>query len=533
MIIDPEFQSFIPPLAPAQRDALEAALAAAGRALDPLLTATIDGAETLLDGHNRYAICEARGLPYDTRSLGAMTRDEAKHWMFAHQVARRNLSVDQVLALAAARGVEAPTSVGTKRMRDMAADLAQHDSAALERVIASGMLAMRWGAWARKAGKVAPRPPRPPRGPSAKPAIPEGHELAGLSTLTDPNGETKAEWAKTRVAGAEPAPLPEGFDAPSRVSRMARGDGSVVVEWQSYDRERADLAAAHVEAWAAHAAKYRGLAAPVDAPARTSAELMAVYPLGDPHIGMLAWKPETGQHHDTDIATAQLVECMRQLTERTPPAERALIVQLGDFFHAEDMNQRTPGSGHKLDVDGRVSRVREAGYTVLRAVVDLALLRHRHVEVVNLPGNHDPNQAHAIAMWLAAVYEREPRVAVDRSCAPYFYREFGANLIAACHGDGAKGKDLPLLLAARQPDAWGRTRKRVWHVGHVHHTDLKEYNGARVWYHNTLAGKDYWHHAQGYDADQELMSITYDRDYGQDSTATIGIERVRAALAKG
>lgn len=387
---------------------------------------------------------------------------------------------------------------------------------------------------------LGPYVPRAQRGPAGAFAlepppvvhVPEGHELMGVSTLTHTeNGDP--QWQKTGRAGADPTPLPEGFDVPSSIAIMDRGEGTAVsVRWRSFERAKADLAAAHVDAWARHAETYRGLAAPVEAPARTDADLMAVYPLGDPHIGMLAWKPETGQHHDTDIATAQLVECMRQLTARTAPAERALIVQLGDFFHAEDQAQRTPGHGHKLDVDGRVSRVREAGYTVLRSVVDLALLRHRHVEIVNLPGNHDPNQAHAIAMWLSAVYEREPRVTVDRSCAPYFYREFGVNLVAACHGDGAKGKDLPLLLAARQAEAWGRTRKRVWHVGHVHHTDLREYNGARVWYHNTLAGKDYWHHAKGYDADQELMSITYDRDFGQDSTATVGIERVRKALAE-
>jgi hypothetical protein len=373
--------------------------------------------------------------------------------------------------------------------------------------------------------------PRPPRGPADAPHyIPEGHELAGVSTLTDADGTDTAQWSKTRVAGADPTPLPEGFGAPSRVSRMSRPDGSTVVEWATYERAKAELAAAHVDAWAAHARTYAGLAAPVNAPADVAADLCAVYPLGDPHIGMLAWAPETGAHFDVAIATRELGAAMRELVARTPPAERAIVIQLGDFFHAEDERQATPGHGHKLDVDGRVSRVREAGYTLMRTVVDLALTRHRHVEVVNLPGNHDPNQAHAIAMWLAAVYEREPRVTIDRSCSPYFYREFGTNLIAACHGDGAKGKDLPLLMAARRAEAWGRTRHRVWHVGHVHHTDLKEYAGARVWYHNTLAGKDYWHYTKGYDAAQCLESVTYHRDFGQDSTATMGIERVRAAL---
>jgi hypothetical protein len=52
--------------------------------------------QTLLDGHNRYAICEKLGKPYATRELSLPNLDAAQAWMLAHQIGRRNLTPEQV-----------------------------------------------------------------------------------------------------------------------------------------------------------------------------------------------------------------------------------------------------------------------------------------------------------------------------------------------------------------------------------------------------------------------------------------------------
>lgn len=373
--------------------------------------------------------------------------------------------------------------------------------------------------------------PKALRGPSDSPLVPNGHELAGISTLRGPDGVERT-WEKTRVAGAEPTPLPAGFDLPSRISIMARGDGSEVVRWASYERKVAEEAAIRIAAWEQHAKAYTGIALPQVEPVWADEDLLTAYFLGDPHIGLLAHASETGRNHDLKIAEAELVECFSQLVARSPAAAHGLIIQLGDFKHAEDNHQRTPGHGNKLDVDGRAYRVEEVGHRILRALGDLALQKHKRVTYVNLPGNHDPNTAFSLAAWLRAVYEREPRMHVDNAYAPYFYHEFGQTLIGACHGDGAKENQLPLLMAARQREAWGRTRYHVFHAGHIHHTRLIEHSGCRTWYHNTLAAPDAWHHHSGYDSEQCLEAVTYHREFGQDTTVTVGIERVRQALAQ-
>jgi N6-adenosine-specific RNA methylase IME4 len=89
VLIDPEFRARIPPLRDDERAQLEANIAAAGRARDPLVT----WRGILLDGHNRYEICARLGLPFATEELAdAETRNDAKLWVVRNQLGRRNIS---------------------------------------------------------------------------------------------------------------------------------------------------------------------------------------------------------------------------------------------------------------------------------------------------------------------------------------------------------------------------------------------------------------------------------------------------------
>jgi hypothetical protein len=374
--------------------------------------------------------------------------------------------------------------------------------------------------------------PHPPRGPKEEPHyIPKGHELGGVSRLTDANGATKAEWSKTRVAGAEnpPVAVPESFHA-TRTSVMRRGDGSTVAQWTSYEQASADRFDAIKTAIAEHIAEYVRPVAPIEAPTVTDADRLVVYPLGDPHIGMLAWAAEVGESFDLAIAERELCECMKQLVARSPASEDAIVCNLGDFWHAQDDNQRTPKSGHKLDVDGRAGKVGRVGLRILRTIVDSALSRHKRVRVRSLPGNHDVTASLWLPLYLQAVYENEPRVTIEDAFNPYQYDVFGKNLLGWAHGDGAKLEDLGEVMATDQPELWGRTSHREWHCGHRHSENVRELRGCVVRTHRTLAGRDAWTHHSGYRSGRSLQALSYDRLFGLDSTVTVGIERVRAAL---
>jgi hypothetical protein len=377
-----------------------------------------------------------------------------------------------------------------------------------------------------------------PRGPSGSPPVPHLHhglELAGQSVCSDDAGAVTAVWDLGRKApDPNPAPIPEGFP-PRKVSTFTVPGGERG-RWTTYAPGEVARANMIAEAWERHAAVYAGLAGTAPAPEHTNTDLCTLYPLGDPHIGMLAWAPETGTHWDLSIATREILACVRELVASAPASERAIVTNLGDFLHAQDDANMTPGHGNKLDVDGRFAKVLDAGHALLRAIVDAALTRHRHVTVRNLPGNHDPRVATELAFWLRAVYENEPRVTVADAFRVHQYDQFGSNLIGWTHGDRGPGKELPEVMATDCApggrgivDGWGTARYRVWHTGHVHHESTKEYPGCDVESHGILPPGDAWH-AGRYRSRRRMSAITLHRDYGEIARASVGIERVHARV---
>lgn len=96
--IDPEFKSLIPPLTTDDRQRLEASIKAEG-CRDPLVL----WGDILVDGHNRYDICKAHNIPFQTVSKDFNDRDEAMLWMIDNQLARRNVGKADRILLAQAK----------------------------------------------------------------------------------------------------------------------------------------------------------------------------------------------------------------------------------------------------------------------------------------------------------------------------------------------------------------------------------------------------------------------------------------------
>jgi hypothetical protein len=93
LIINAELQSLIPPLTTEEYTQLEANIVADG-CRDPLIVWQEE--QTLLDGHNRYEICERHGLRYTTLELSLPDMESAHVWMIENQLGRRNLTLDQM-----------------------------------------------------------------------------------------------------------------------------------------------------------------------------------------------------------------------------------------------------------------------------------------------------------------------------------------------------------------------------------------------------------------------------------------------------
>jgi hypothetical protein len=243
--------------------------------------------------------------------------------------------------------------------------------------------------------------------------------------------------------------------------------------------------------------------------------LLNVYVYGDPHIGLRTWEDETGTNHDLNSSINLFTTAHADLVHRSPNAETAIILNLGDYFHADDGRNVTLRSGHVLDVDGRYQKVRIVGFKILRAMIEMALEKHKKVIVWNIQGNHDDYSAIDLSLWLSVAYEDEPRVHIETSPNRFYYYQHGYVMLAATHGDTVRQNKIQGVMSADKSEMWGQTRFRYAHMGHIHHKTLKDEAGVAVETHRVLQPNDLYSHMAGYRSQRDAQCITYHSRLGE------------------
>lgn len=339
------------------------------------------------------------------------------------------------------------------------------------------------------------------------------------------NERTMRRWkAKLAVSGYSPEhdmrrQVPDGFKVKG-VSSYYNRDGELSGQWVKSSADNDRRYEMMVEACEALKEDL-----PVLAPRAYAGEylpdLMACYPIGDPHIGEYIWSEECGKSWDLGIAERMHCGAMAALVEAAPRTESCTIVNLGDAAHYDSMAAVTPRSGHHLDADSRYAKMVRVLVKVIRQCIETALTKHKTVHIINVPGNHDETGALWLSIALDHIYANEPRVTVDTSPALFSYFEFGKNLVGTHHGHSCKADKLGQVMAADQPQAWGRTEHRAWWTGHVHHESKKEYPGCTVETFNTLAPGDAYATAGGWRSRENMKCVVLHREFGEVARHTV------------
>jgi hypothetical protein len=305
---------------------------------------------------------------------------------------------------------------------------------------------------------------------------PSGHAVHGVSTLYNADGAIAAQWVKSRAAQRTPE------------------------EWAEHVRD----ALADVEPNRVIPSSKQG-----------KKELLTVYPIGDHHVAMYAWGEEVGNDYDIKTAERLLISAANHLVEVSPPSDTAIIINVGDFFHVDNIKNETARSGHTQDVDTRYAAMIRAGVKMLRQIIETALIKHRLVKVISAIGNHDDIGAQWLALALSLFYEKNPRVEVDTKPGKFHYHQHGKCLIGVTHGDTARPERLQGVMAADVPALWGATTHRHWITGHVHNKSIVEFPGVTWETVRTLAPADAWAHAAGYRAGRDMQSIVFHAEFGE------------------
>jgi DNA-binding Lrp family transcriptional regulator len=321
---------------------------------------------------------------------------------------------------------------------------------------------------------------------------PDNYYVKGTSTLYDENGIKKLQWVKTNIKL-------ENLEKISKEMVQAFIDN---IENKSPPTLISSPQSPQVD------------------------DLLTVYPMGDPHIGMYAWEDETNTEFNTEIAEAQLKGAVDYLVECAKPTVECLVVNLGDFLHADNSTNTTLRHGNVLDVDGRWTKILRIAINILIYIIEKALTKHENVTVINEIGNHDDHTSYVLSLVVEAYFRNNPRVKINLSPQNFHYYRFHNVLIGVTHGNNVKIDQLPLLMATDKSTDWGETSHRYWLVGHVHHINKKEYLGCVVESFRTLAGRDAWHSGQGYRAGRDMNAITYHKNYGEVSRNIINIDMI-------
>jgi len=233
---------------------------------------------------------------------------------------------------------------------------------------------------------------------------------------------------------------------------------------------------------------------------------MAVLSLCDAHFGMLAWAKETGIDYDTAIASKLYIEAGKKLIAMTKefPLEKIVLVVGNDLFHSNDPTGRTPKSKNVLDMDGRLAKIFDACTMSIVKLTDY-LSRYAPVEIVWVPGNHDPETSWFASKFLEAWFNNNKYVTVNSEPTPRKYMHYGINLLGWTHGDEEKHRDLPAIMLSSNREALQTAKYFEWQLGHFHKkkemwlTTGDEFSGGvRVRVIPSLTAKDAWHTKKGY-----------------------------------
>jgi len=316
---------------------------------------------------------------------------------------------------------------------------------------------------------------------------------------------------------------PAGFSI-DRVSSFLDDEGKVSRQWVIANRDKEDQFNAMMEAWNDVCVSLPKVEL-TEPPKQSMDDLLCDYTIGDNHTGMFAIAKEAGEDWNLEKSLDILNKGMNYLVSTAPAAKTAFILDVGDFFHSDNQNNKTNHSGNALDVDGRYSQILSAGIECICNLISLALQKHEKVIYRSVIGNHNEHSAIMINLAIKMRFHNEPRLEVLDTPNIFNYYRFGVNLLADTHGHTVKAKKLPMIMAVDVPKMWAKTTNRVWRTGHVHHQIEKEYEGCSVITYRTLAPKDSWHGASGYRSNRDMRRTTYHRNNG-----TVGTEIVNPTM---
>tara|TARA_R110000824_G_scaffold41095_1_gene122589 strand:- start:346 stop:1515 length:1170 start_codon:yes stop_codon:yes gene_type:complete len=316
----------------------------------------------------------------------------------------------------------------------------------------------------------------------------------------------------------------EGFEA-KRVSTAYKEDGTVALQWVIQEPEKRSMKQKLDAMLEGMKDDLEGFKVAVEQPSIVNSDYLACYMVGDHHYGMLCDSETKVDDDDWDvkIATRVLVESTERLSKRVGNAEVGVLLNVGDFFHA-DSSANTTTKGTPVDVDTRIGKTFKLAGRLFQILIDKMLETHKEVVVINVRGNHDSDMACHLSSCLELLYSQEPRVNVLPNYSKFIHYQWHNNLFVFHHGDRIKHEQILQVVIKNLDDEWSQSKNRYCHLGHIHHHTAREVGSMHFEHWGSLTATDQWHSDSGYGSERSMTAVVYHKDHGEDSRVKIKVE---------
>ena len=251
--------------------------------------------------------------------------------------------------------------------------------------------------------------------------------------------------------------------------------------------------------------------------------MLAVPNLYDSHFGMKVWGREVdGPSQDLDIISSDFRFAAEQLVgmSRSYDVARYLLPLGHDLSHVNQYDPNGKGAttraGTTQDVDTRLAKIFDVVCATSVETIDMLRATGVPVDVVMVPGNHDPDENYRLGIVLKAWFRHDDAVTITNTPTIHKYYGWGHNSFCLTHGQQYmknKSAGNPILTFATEcpiniwamSDGPGGCREIL--SGHFHKrmqgrytptSDIDEERGVVTRSLPGLTATDQWHYSQGY-----------------------------------
>ena len=234
------------------------------------------------------------------------------------------------------------------------------------------------------------------------------------------------------------------------------------------------------------------------------------------HLGKLAFKSDTGQDYNKDIAQERFYKilndiCVQQDIEK---CDTCLLCIGNDFFNSDTVgNTTTKGTPQFNDLSWK--SLFSLGLEMYIKFILTLRDKFNHIEVRLQSGNHDTMSSFYLYSALSCYFTKDKKVVFADDTKNVQVFEWGNNAIFFTHGDNNL-KQLVKSIPAEFYEVWGRTIYRELHLGHLHCEQVVDDSSGLVTRRvGSPTGTDMWHYNERFvGATQKYQTFVWDKTYG-------------------